>query len=77
MVFHAGFDWVGVEGAVLLAGPDDHDPGVGQESIPGLLREVFVAAGGTHDDWAEYDRTMIAERRVAVFVQVDRIISDG
>jgi len=34
---------------------------------------VFVAAGGTHDDWDEYDRVMAAERRTAVFVHADRI----
>jgi len=42
-------------------------------ALPGLLRHVFVAAGGTHDDWDEYDRVMAAERRTAVFVHADRI----
>ena len=43
---------------------------------PNLL-EVFVAAGGTHDNWAEYDRVMAAQRRAAVFVHADRILSNG
>ncbi len=44
--------------------------------LPKLLRDVFVAATGTHDDWAEYDRVMAEERRVAVFVRADRIIGN-
>jgi hypothetical protein len=42
-----------------------------------LLREVFEAAGGQHDDWDEYDRVMAAERRVAVLVRPDRVYSNG
>jgi hypothetical protein len=38
---------------------------------------VFTAAGGTHDDWAEYDRAMAAERRTAVFVEPARISGNG
>jgi len=38
---------------------------------------VFTSAGGTHDDWDEYDRVMAAEGRVAVFVQPERIVSNG
>ena len=41
-----------------------------------LLREVFTAAGGTHDDWDAYDRAMAEERRTAVFVRVSRIYSN-
>jgi len=41
------------------------------------LRAVFVAAGGTHDDWDEYDRAMAAERRTIVFVSPDRVYSNG
>jgi hypothetical protein len=51
-----------------LAGPDDELPGLASEQVPQLLRDVFTAAGGTHDDWDEYDRTMAAERRTAVLV---------
>jgi hypothetical protein len=29
--------------------------------------------GGTHDDWAEYDRVMATERRTAVFVEAVRV----
>ena len=36
-----------------------------------LLRDIFTAAGGQHDDWDAYDRTMVEQRRVAVFVSAD------
>jgi PPOX class probable F420-dependent enzyme len=76
-VFQAGFRWVTVEGPVRVAGPDDLDGGITAGEIPELLRRVFVAAGGTHENWAEFDRVMAAERRAAVFVQTDRIISNS
>jgi hypothetical protein len=41
-----------------------------------LLREVFQAAGGTHDDFDEYDRVMADEGRVAVLVAPDRILGN-
>jgi hypothetical protein len=44
--------------------------------VPQLLRDVFAAAGGTHDDWDEYDRVMAAEGRTAVLVAPDRITSN-
>ena len=37
-----------------------------------LLRDIYTAAGGTHDDWDEYDRVMADERRVAVLVTPER-----
>jgi PPOX class probable F420-dependent enzyme len=72
VVLRAGWQWAGVEGSTELAGPDDHLDGVDEADLPGVLRAIFVAAGGTHDDWDEYDRTMAAERRVGVFVSPDR-----
>ena len=33
----------------------------------------YVAAGGDHDDWDEYDRVMAAERRTAVLVVPRRV----
>ncbi|MEJ2860940.1 pyridoxamine 5'-phosphate oxidase [Actinomycetospora flava] len=67
----AGWRWTSVEGATEIAGPDD--PLTGVVDVPALLREIFVAAGGTHDDWAEYDATMARERRAAVLVTPTRI----
>ena len=37
-----------------------------------LLREIFTAAGGTHDDWDTYDRVMAEERRAAVLLTPER-----
>jgi PPOX class probable F420-dependent enzyme len=67
----SGWRWATVEGGTELAGPDDALPGV--EDLPGLLRAIFTAAGGTHDDWAEYDAAMARERRVAVLVAPERV----
>ena len=47
------------------------------EDLRLLLREVFRAAGGKHDDFDEYDRAMVDEARVAVFVAPSRIIGAG
>jgi hypothetical protein len=42
--------------------------------MPGLLlRKIFTAAGGTHDDFDEYDRVMAKERRVAVLLEPERV----
>jgi PPOX class probable F420-dependent enzyme len=76
VVFRAGWEWVAVEGAVELAGPDDPLDGLDAGRVPQVLRDVFSAAGGTHDDWDEYDRVMAAERRVAVLVTPDRVYSN-
>jgi PPOX class probable F420-dependent enzyme len=76
VVFRAGWNWAAVEGAVGLAGPDDPMDGVDAERLRLLLREIFVAAGGTHDDFDEYDRVMATERRVAVLVRPERITSN-
>ena len=73
VVFRSGWEWVSVEGLARLVGPDD----VTGDDLPSLLREVFIAAGGTHDDWSEFDRVMAAERRTAVFVDPQRIASNG
>jgi PPOX class probable F420-dependent enzyme len=68
-----GWDWAAAEGPVELAGPDDPMPGVDAERLRLLLREIFTAAGGTHDDWATYDQVMAAERRAAVLLAPVRI----
>ncbi len=68
-----GWQWATVEGPAELAGPDDPHPDVAPDQLPALLRAVFVAAGGSHDDWATYDRVMAEERRTAVFVRPERV----
>jgi hypothetical protein len=46
---------------------------VGPERLGLLLREIFEAAGGEHEDWPEYDRVVAAERRAAVLVTPTRV----
>jgi PPOX class probable F420-dependent enzyme len=76
LTFRNGWTWVTVEGAVQLVGPDDPLPGVDPERLRVLLREIFTAAGGTHDDWDEYDRVMHEQRRAVVLVEPIRIYSN-
>jgi len=76
LTFRAGWQWAAVEGVARIIGPDDPAPGVDGERLRLLRREVFTAAGGTHDDWAEYDRVMAAERRAVVLVTPTRIYSN-
>jgi PPOX class probable F420-dependent enzyme len=77
VVLRAGWEWVAVEGETTLAGPDDPLVGLDAGDRPALLRAIFVAAGGTHDDWDEYDRVMAAEHRTAVLVTPTRITSNA
>ena len=77
IVFRSGWFWVGVEGTTSIIGPDDGHEGFDPQRVPQLLRDVFTAAGGTHDDWDEYDRVMAAERRAAVFIHPTRITGVG
>ncbi|WP_433602912.1 pyridoxamine 5'-phosphate oxidase [Nocardia sp. CA-135953] len=77
VVVRVGWAWATVEGSVWIAGPDDPMPDIDAERLRQLLREVFTAAGGTHDDWDEYDRVMAAERRAVVLVVPDRIYGNG
>jgi PPOX class probable F420-dependent enzyme len=71
--FRSGWRWATVEGRAEMIGPDDPHPEVDDERLRVLLREVFQSAGGTHDDWQEYDRVMREQRRTAVFVSPTRV----
>jgi PPOX class probable F420-dependent enzyme len=76
VVARNGWQWAAVEGPTTIIGPDD--PGdFTADAIRVLLRDVFTAAGGTHDDWDEYDRVMLEDRRAAVFVTPERVYSNG
>ena len=77
VVIRAGWRWAAVEGPTELAGPDDHLEGVDGEGLRTLLRRIFIAAGGTHDNWDEYDHVMADERRVAVLVHPERSYGSG
>lgn len=76
IVVRAGWDWAAVEGPVSLAGPDDPLPGLDVDAVRLLLRAVFTAAGGTHQDWDTYDRVMADEHRTAVLITPERIYSN-
>lgn len=67
-----GWKYAVVEGAAELIGPLDPHPQLDAEGLRMLLRDIFVAAGGTHDDWGRYDRVMREEARTAVLVAADR-----
>jgi PPOX class probable F420-dependent enzyme len=77
VVVRAGWEWVAAEGPVDLAGPDDRLGDMDAERIRLLLREIFTACGGTHDDWDTYDRVMAEERRTGVLVSPDRVYSSA
>ena len=69
LAFRAGWQWAAADGRAEIVGPGDTDA----ESLRRLLRDIFTAAGGTHDDWDAYDRVMRDEGRVAVLVEIDRV----
>lgn len=72
VVARAGWQWAAVEGDAEIIGPDDSHPDVDGEALRRLLRDVFQAAGGSHDDWETYDRVMAEERRAVVLVSPRR-----
>lgn len=74
VVIRVGWQWVAVEGPVTLIGPDDGVLDAERRRL--LLREVFTAAGGTHEDFGTYDRVMAEERRAAVLVTPERVYSN-
>jgi len=50
--------WVGVAGRARILTDD----------LPARLREYYRLAAGEHPDWDDYDRAMIAEKRVLIEV---------
>jgi hypothetical protein len=76
VVIRSGWQWAAAEGRVDLAGPDDPVASVDADRLRLLLREIFTAAGGSHDDFARYDQVMRDERRTAVFVHPDRVYAN-
>lgn len=72
--WRAGWAWVASEGPVEVGGPEEPLPGQDPRELPALLRTIYSAAGGgEHEDWAEFDRVMAAEKRVAVLLRPARI----
>lgn len=71
------WNWAAIDGPVELCGPKHALEGVDPDDLPGLLRQVFTDAGGSHDNWAEYDRVMATERRTVVLVKPTRTLGYG
>jgi PPOX class probable F420-dependent enzyme len=77
VVVRAGREWVTAEGEVEIVGPDDPLAGIDDEARRLLLRAVFTGAGGTHEDFATFDRVMAEERRAAVLLSPTRVYSNS
>jgi len=73
VAFRDGWRYATVEGLAQIAGPDDAQPWLDAEGLRVLLRDIFTAAGGTHEDFEEYDRVMVEQRRAAVLITPTRI----
>ncbi len=63
-----GWNWVAVTGPAELVGPHDNARELDAEHIRILLRDIYTAAGGHHDDWDTYDQTMRDQARTAVLI---------
>jgi PPOX class probable F420-dependent enzyme len=72
----SGWAWATVEGSPVLIGPDDPYPDIDADRLRLLLREVFLAAGGSHNNWDEYDRVMAEEHRTVVLVEPTKVYSN-
>ena len=69
-----GWVWSSATGPADLIRPESLPESIDEEQMRLLLREVFHAAGGVHDDLEEYDRAMAQEERVVVCVTPERIL---
>ena len=76
IVARAGWRWSTVEGHAEIIGPDDPAPNIEAEDLRLLLRDIFIAAGGHHEDWPTYDRVMVEQRRAAVLITPYRTYSN-
>lgn len=72
----SGWTWATAEGRAELFGPDDPHGNMDAEGLRLLLRQVFTAAGGSHDNWEAYDRTMAEQRRTVALLTPTRIYSN-
>ena len=71
-----GWAWSSVTGPADLIRPEQVPETIDKEQMRLLLREVFHAAGGVHDDLEEYDRAMVQEGRVVVCVTPERVLGN-
>jgi len=77
IVFKDEGRWAAAEGPARLEGPDDPAPPGPSRPPLALIRAIYVAAGGAHDNWEEFDRVMTEERRCAVLIKPRRIWGNG
>jgi PPOX class probable F420-dependent enzyme len=70
VTFRRSWEFATVEGVAEVIGPDAR---MGAEGLRALRRQIFSAAGGTHDDWDDYDRVMDEQGRVAVLIRPTRL----
>ena len=77
LTWRSGWSWVSLDGTAQLAGPHDRLPGFDPDHLPGLLRDIFTAAGGQHSDWDTYDRIMVEQSRVAVLIDPTRVYTNA
>ncbi|MEO6957754.1 MAG: pyridoxamine 5'-phosphate oxidase family protein [Antricoccus sp.] len=73
ILWRDGWKWIGVDGDSELIGPHDPAPTIDAEKLRILLRNIFIGAGGTHDNWDEYDQAMREQQRVGVLVTPRRV----
>ena len=71
-----GWVWSSATGPADLIRPEKRPESIDAEQMRLLLREVFHAAGGVHDDLEEYDRAMAQEERVVVCITPKRILGN-
>jgi PPOX class probable F420-dependent enzyme len=76
VTYRSGWQWATIEGVAEVIGPADPHEHVDADGLRVLLRTVFAAAGGTHDDWDAYDRAMVDEGRAAVLIAPTRVYSN-
>ncbi|MFI6368545.1 pyridoxamine 5'-phosphate oxidase family protein [Nocardia sp. NPDC050630] len=75
LTIRGGWQWTTIEGSAQLIGPDDPYPDIDDERQRLLIREIFAAAGVTHD-WDTYDQVMRDKRGTAVLLTPSRIYSN-
>lgn len=72
-----GWSWVAVTGPADLIGPSDIPAGMTDDDVRLVLRDIYSAAGGVHDDWDEYDRVMAEDKRIAMLVSPERVLGNA
>lgn len=76
VLMRVSWNWAAAVGEADIIGPQDSFDGFDAAGVPQLMRDVFIAAGGDHDDWDEYDRVMAAEARTAILVRPNRFLGN-